>query len=302
MMLLHSVLSPISFSLAPTSPISSFDASRNLFFGLRLFLFCDNSISITLLLTYSWSLLMKCPYRLTLPSLIFILTRSTLTLLLMYSFLIFSRQFVANFNIFISATSISSTCFFVTATVLSSYTIVGLTTELYTFPFTLAGNLLSQITPDTFRIHSILPALFPFPSFDNYQFLALLIPDTLIPLPLALLCLPSSLFLLDFLHLRTDNRFLTYLLSSLFFPRHYSVRSTSFLVFLKITISSANSIVHGSSLLTLSVSLFIITANRNKLNADSWCSPTLTLKLSVVLIAQLNTVLLPSYLSCKCRT
>ena len=49
-----------------------------------------------------------------------------------------------------SATSISSTCFFVTATVSSPYTIAGVTTKLYTFPFTLAGNLLSQITPDTF--------------------------------------------------------------------------------------------------------------------------------------------------------
>ena len=220
----------------------------------------------------------------------------------MYSFLIFSRHSVANLNIFISATSISSTCFFATATVSSPYTIVGLTTELYTFPFTLAGNLLSQVTPDTFRIRFILPALSSILSFDNYHFLALLIPDILIPLLLALLCLPSSLFLLNFLYLRTDNRFLTYLLSSLFFPRHYSVRSTSFLVFLKITISSANSIVHDGFLLTLSVSLFIITANRNKLNADPWCSPTLTLKLSVVLIAHLNTVLLPSYLSCKCRT
>ena len=56
---------------------------------------------------------------------------------------------IANLNIFISATSISSTCFFVTATVSSPYTIAGLTTELYTFPFTLASKLLSQITLDT---------------------------------------------------------------------------------------------------------------------------------------------------------
>ena len=70
----------------------------------------------------------------------------------MYSFLILSFLVtpIANLNIFISATSISFTCFFVTATVSSPYTIAGLTIELYTFPFTLAGNLLSQSSPDTF--------------------------------------------------------------------------------------------------------------------------------------------------------
>ena len=77
----------------------------------------------------------------------------------MYSFLILSFLVtpIANLNVFISATSISSTCFFVTATVSSPYTIAGLTTELYTFPFTLVGNLLSQITPDTF-LHPFHPA------------------------------------------------------------------------------------------------------------------------------------------------
>ena len=73
----------------------------------------------------------------------------------MYSFLILSFLVtpIANLNIFISETFISSTCFFVTATVSSPYTFAVLTTKLYTFPFTLAGNLLSQITPDTF-LHS----------------------------------------------------------------------------------------------------------------------------------------------------
>ena len=120
--------------------ILSYTTSKNLLFGLLLFLFLDNSISIILLLTYSWSLLMTCPYHLSLPSLIFIPNRSTLTLLLMYSFSILSFlvTLIANLNIFISSTS-----FFVTATVSSPYTIAGLTTELYTFFFTLAGNLLS---------------------------------------------------------------------------------------------------------------------------------------------------------------
>ena len=91
-------------------------------------------------------------YHLSLPSLIFIPNHCILTVLLMYSFLILSFLVtpIANFNIFISATSISSTCFFVTTTISSPYTIVGLTTELYTYSFTLAGNLLSQITPDNF--------------------------------------------------------------------------------------------------------------------------------------------------------
>ena len=103
---------------------------------------------------------MTCPYHLSLPSLTaFIPNRSTLTVLLIYSFLILSFLVIpiANLNIFISATSISSTCFFVTTTVPSSYTIAGLTNELYTFLFTLAGNLLSQITPDTF-LHPFHPA------------------------------------------------------------------------------------------------------------------------------------------------
>ena len=83
--------------------------------------------------------------------------------------------------------------------------------------------------------------------------------------------------------------------------QHSILCSTSFLVSSQITISSANSIVHGGSLLTSSVSLSVITANRNGLNADPWCSPTLTLKLSVVPTAHLTTVSLPSYISCTSR-
>ena len=147
MMFLHSVLFPMSFSFSPTFPISSYITSKYLFFGLPLFLFPGNFISIILLSTYSWFLLMTCPYHLNLPSLIFIRNRSTLTVQpdVLVSNLIFYRP-IANLNIFISATSIYSTCFFVTATVSSPYTTAGLTTELYTFSFTLAGNLMSQIT------------------------------------------------------------------------------------------------------------------------------------------------------------
>ena len=90
-------------------PPSSFTTSKNLLFGLPLFLFPGDCISIIFLPTYSWSLLMTCPYHLSLPSLIFIPKRSTLTVLQMYLFLILSFLVtpIANLNIIISATSIS---------------------------------------------------------------------------------------------------------------------------------------------------------------------------------------------------
>ena len=127
---------------------------------------------------------------------------------------------MVNLNIFISATSISSTCFFVIATVSSSYTMVGITTELYTFPSTLAGNLLSQITPDTFLhpFHSAC-ALF-FTSLSQLPLSCTVDPKYLNSSLLALLYPPSSLFRRHFLHLCTDIRSSTYLLSSLFFPMH----------------------------------------------------------------------------------
>ena len=86
----HIFLSSKSDSFTPTSPISSFITSKNLLFGLPLLFFPGNSISIIFLPTYSWSLHMTCPYHLSLPSLIFIPNRSTLTVLLMCSFLILS--------------------------------------------------------------------------------------------------------------------------------------------------------------------------------------------------------------------
>ena len=75
---------------------------QNLLFGFPLLLFPGNSISIILLPTYSWSLLMTCPYHLSLPSLIFIPNRSTLTVPLICSFLILSFLVtpIANLNIF----------------------------------------------------------------------------------------------------------------------------------------------------------------------------------------------------------
>ena len=80
--ILQAFLSSISVSFAPTSPMSSFTTSTNLLFGLPLLLFPSNSISIIFLPAYSWSLLMTSPYHLSLPFLIFIPNRSTLTVLL----------------------------------------------------------------------------------------------------------------------------------------------------------------------------------------------------------------------------
>ena len=289
----HIFLSSTSVSFAPTFPIS-FTTSRNLLFGLPLFLFPGNSISIIFLLTYSWSLLMTCLYHLDLSSLIFIPNRSTLTALLMCSFLILSFLVtpIANLSIFISATSIYSTCFFVTAGVSSPYTIAGLITELYNFPFTLAGNLLPQITSDTF-LHPFHPActLF-FTSLSHSPLSCIVDPKYLNSFILS--AFVSSIFTVllsfpPFMH-RYSIFDLLIFIPLLFnaYLQNSSLRSTFSLVSSQITISSANSIVHGGSLLSSSVSLFVITANRNGLNADSWCSPILTLKLSVVPTAHLT--------------
>ena len=106
-MFLCSVLFSMSVFLVPTSPISFFTTFKNFLFSLPLFLFPDNSIFIP-------------PQP---ASLNFIPNRSTLTVPLVYSFLILSFLVtpIVNLNIFIFATSISSTCFFVIATI-SSHT------------------------------------------------------------------------------------------------------------------------------------------------------------------------------------
>ena len=246
---------------------------------------------------------MACLYHLSLPSLIFISNRSTLMYPLMYSFLIlfFLVTPMANLNIFIS-----STCFFVTSTVSSPYIIASLTTELYTFPFTLAGNLLSQITPDTY-LHPFHPActLF-FTSLLQLLFCCTVDPKYLNSFILGTFV--SSIFTVllsfpTFMHRYSVFDLLTFIpLLSNVYLQHSSLCTTSSLISSQITISLANNIIHGGSLLTSSVSLSIITANRNGLNADPWCSPTLTLKLSVVPTAHLTAVSLNSYISCTRRT
>ena len=278
--ILHIFLSSTSISFTPTSPISSFTTSKNHLFGLPL-LFPGNSISIIFLPTYSWFLLMTCPYHLSLPSLIFIPNCSTLMVLLMCSFLILSFLVtpIANLNIFISATFISSTCFFVTATVSSPYTIAGITTELYTFPFTLAGNLLWQIIPDTL-LHLFHPACTLF-------FTSLLQP------PLS--CTVDPKYLNSFTLGTFASSIFTVLSSFPPFMQRYSVFDLlTFIPLLSNAYFQDSNLCSTSSLVSSQITISsIITANRNGLNADPWCSPTLTLKLSVVPTAHLTTVSLP---------
>ena len=217
MMFLHSILFSMSFFLAPTSSIFSFTTSRNLYFGLPLFLFPGNFISITLLHTYSWSLLITRPYQLSLPSLIFNTNRST-----------FSGNFLS---------PITPDTFFYPFHPASTL----LFTSLSQLPLscTVDPKYLNSFTLDTF-VSSIFTVSLSFPPFTHKY---------------------SVLDLLNFISL-LSNAYL----------QHSNLRSTSFLVSSQITISSANSIVHNGSLLTSSISRFIITANRNGLNADPWCS------------------------------
>ena len=223
----------------------------------------------------------------------------------MYSFLILSFIItpIANFNIFISVTSISFTCFFLTATISSPYTIAGLTTELYTFPFTLAGNLLSQITTDTLH-HLFHPActLLYLPLSTT----APLILNNYIPLLLALLYPPSSLFLHHFLHLCTDIRSLTYLLSSLFFPMHTSRILVSALL-PSWSLRKSQYHQHTASFMVVLSLLHLMACplslqTQTDLMLIPGAVPTLTLKLSVVPTAHITTVSLPSYISCTSRT
>ena len=147
---LQLLLSSASSSVTSTSAMSSFTISINLIFGLPRFLFPGNSIISILLSIHPSSFLRTCPYHLSLASRVFSPNRPTCALPLMYSFMIVSILVTLNENrnIFNSATSISASCLFVSATVFNPYNIAGLTATLYTFPFTLAATRLSQITPD----------------------------------------------------------------------------------------------------------------------------------------------------------
>ena len=219
----------------------------------------------------------------------------------MYLFLIlcFLVTPIANLNIFISATSISFACFFVTATISSPYTIAGLTTELYAFLFTLAGNLLSQITPDTF-LHPFHPActLF-FTSLSQLPLSCTIDAKYLNFFTRGIFV--SSIFTVSLSFRPFMHRYSVFdLFSSLFFPMHTSriLVSAPLLPWSLCKSQYHQQTASSMVVLSSSVSLSIITANRNKLNADPWCSPTFTVNLSVVPTAHLITVSLPSYISC----
>ena len=115
--------------------------SNHLRFGLPLLLFPSTSIAITLLPTYSSSLLNTCQYHFNLLSCTFLDISPTFVVLLILSFLILSN-FVTpliHLNILISTTSNFFSCAFFTAQVSAPYIIAGLTTVLYVRPEMLYG-------------------------------------------------------------------------------------------------------------------------------------------------------------------
>ena len=125
--------------------------SNHLRFGLPLLLFPGTSIPITLLPTYSFSLLNTCPYHFNLLSCTFLAIYPTFVAHLILSFLILSSLVtpLIHFNSLISATSNFFSCTFFTAHVSAPYIIAGLTTVLYTFPSTLKLIIRSHRIPDT---------------------------------------------------------------------------------------------------------------------------------------------------------
>ncbi|KAF7686644.1 hypothetical protein HF521_015037 [Silurus meridionalis] len=112
--------------------MSSLTTSINLLLGLPLFLLPGVSILSILLLIYPVFLLCTCPNHLNLTSLTLSPKRPTCTVPLINSFLILSIVVTPNehLNIFSSATSSSTSCLSLNATVSNPYNISGLTTVL----------------------------------------------------------------------------------------------------------------------------------------------------------------------------
>ena len=156
--LLHLALSIASSSVFPITFKSSRTQSSHLCFGHPLVLLPVSHFLI-LLPTYSSFLLTTCPSHLSLVSLSLSRNFPTNIFLRMSSFFTLSSFVFPNeyLSIFISATSIFSSCLFVTATVSIAYVIAGRTIVLYSLPYTFAGALSSHITPVIF-LHSLQPA------------------------------------------------------------------------------------------------------------------------------------------------
>ncbi|KAF7697330.1 hypothetical protein HF521_005748, partial [Silurus meridionalis] len=106
--------------------------SINLLLGLLLFFLPGGSILSILLLIYPMSLLCTCPNHLNHTSLTLSPKRPTCSVPLINSFLILSIVITLNehLNIFSSATSSSTSCLLLSATVSKPYNISGLTTVL----------------------------------------------------------------------------------------------------------------------------------------------------------------------------
>ncbi|KAI5104455.1 sodium/calcium exchanger 1 isoform X3 [Silurus meridionalis] len=117
--------SSTSASLTPTTCISSLTTSINLLLGLPLFLLPGGSILSILLLIYPMSLICTCPNRLNLASLTLSPKRPTCAVPLINSILILSIVVTPNehLNIFSSATSSSTSCRLLNATVSKPYII-----------------------------------------------------------------------------------------------------------------------------------------------------------------------------------
>ncbi|KAF7688101.1 hypothetical protein HF521_014107, partial [Silurus meridionalis] len=116
----------------PTTCMSSLTTSINLLLGLPLFLFPGGSILSILLPIHPMSLLCTCPNHLNLASLTLSPKRPTCAVPLINSFLILPILITPkeNLNIFSSATSSSTSCLLLNATVSKPYNIAGLTTVL----------------------------------------------------------------------------------------------------------------------------------------------------------------------------
>ncbi|KAF7704815.1 hypothetical protein HF521_021887, partial [Silurus meridionalis] len=127
---LHTPLSSTSASFKPTTCMSSFTTSINLLFGLCLFLLPGGSILSILLLIYPMSLLCTCPNHLNLSSLNLSPKCPTCAVPVINLFLILSINPYEHLNIFSSATSSSTSCLLLNATVSNPYNISGLTTVL----------------------------------------------------------------------------------------------------------------------------------------------------------------------------
>ncbi|XP_068170159.1 MTOR-associated protein MEAK7 isoform X1 [Antennarius striatus] len=271
---LHLTLSSASSYLTPTTFKSSLTTSINLLFGLLLGLLPGSSKLSILLPIYSLSPLWTCPNHLSLASLTLSPKPLTCAVPLMYSFLILSFLVTPreNLSIFISATSSSVSCLFLSDTVSGPNNIAGLTTVLYTFPLISAETLLSHITLDTF-LHPFHPACTRFfTSFPHSPLLWTVEPKYL-KSSTFLISSPCNLTLplgsLSFTHMYSVLLLLTFIpLLSRTNLHLSSFSSICSLLPLQITMSSANIIVHGDSCLTSSVRLSITIASKKGLRAD----------------------------------